>query len=63
MREQILFVTQPGPESVSKMAGYNLNDVKKSLFQFLADLDFNFVPYQSFLSDLYKLGIHYPFIE
>lgn len=44
MREQILFVTQPGPESVSKMAGYNLNDVKKSLFQFLADLDFNFVP-------------------
>lgn len=34
-------------ESVSKRAGYNLNDVKKSLFQFLADLDFNFVGYQS----------------
>lgn len=34
-------------ESVSKRAGYNLNNVKKSLFQFLADLDFNFVAYQS----------------
>lgn len=63
MREQILSVTQLVHASVSKMAGYNLNDVKKSLFQFLADLDFNFVPYQSFLSDLYKVGIHYPFFE
>lgn len=34
-------------ESVSKRAGYNLNNVKKSLFQFLADLDFNFCAYQS----------------
>ena len=46
-------VIQLMQESVSKMAGYNLNDVKNSLFQFLADLDFNFVPYLSFLSDLY----------
>lgn len=45
MREQIMSVIQLVQESVSKMAGYNLNDVKNSLFQFLADLDFNFVPY------------------
>lgn len=47
MREQIMSVIQLVHESVSKRAGYNLNDVKKSLFQFLADLDFNFVAYQS----------------
>ena len=58
MREQIMSVIQLVQKSVSKMSGYNLNDVKKSSFQFLADLDFNFVPYQSFLSDLYKVGIH-----